>query len=40
MMFLIKQLISQLSQRAKLKIYHSVFIPSLTYGHDRCVMTE
>ena len=30
----------ELSQKAKLSIYRSVFVPTLTYGHERWVMTE
>ena len=29
-----------LSRKAKLLIYQSVFVPTLTYGHERWVMTE
>ena len=30
----------ELSQKAKLSIYRSVFVPTLTYGHEGWVMTE
>ncbi|TWW77678.1 hypothetical protein D4764_12G0010680 [Takifugu flavidus] len=30
----------ELSQKAKLSIYRSIFIPTLTYGHELLVMTE
>ena len=30
----------ELSQKAKLSIYRSIFIPTLTYGHEGWVMTE
>ncbi|KAM7380977.1 hypothetical protein PAMP_004240 [Pampus punctatissimus] len=30
----------ELSQKAKLLIYRSIFVPTLTYGHERWVMTE
>lgn len=30
----------ELSKKAKLSIYRSIFIPTLTYGHERWVMTE
>ncbi|CAL9694307.1 unnamed protein product [Knipowitschia caucasica] len=30
----------ELSQKAKLSIYRSIFVPSLTYGHELWVMTE
>ncbi|TWW59251.1 hypothetical protein D4764_06G0007810 [Takifugu flavidus] len=30
----------ELSQKAKLSIYWSIFFPTLTYGHELCVMTE
>ncbi|TWW73493.1 hypothetical protein D4764_15G0008870 [Takifugu flavidus] len=30
----------ELSQKAKLSIYRSIFIPTLTYGHELWVMTE
>ena len=30
----------ELSRKAKLSIYWSVFIPTLTYGHERWVMTK
>lgn len=30
----------ELSQKAKLSIYHSVYVPTLTYGHKRWVVTE
>ncbi len=30
----------ELSWKAKLSIYYSVFVPSLTYGHEGWVMTE
>uniref|UniRef100_A0A8C5HIH4 Reverse transcriptase domain-containing protein n=1 Tax=Gouania willdenowi TaxID=441366 RepID=A0A8C5HIH4_GOUWI len=30
----------ELSQKAKLSIYRSVYVPTLTYGHDLWVMTE
>ncbi|TWW73543.1 hypothetical protein D4764_15G0009370 [Takifugu flavidus] len=30
----------ELSQKAKLSIYHSIFVPTLTYGHELWVMTE
>ena len=29
-----------LSQKAKLSIYQSIFVPTLTYGHELCVVTE
>uniref|UniRef100_A0A3Q3VMF7 Uncharacterized protein n=1 Tax=Mola mola TaxID=94237 RepID=A0A3Q3VMF7_MOLML len=32
--------IEELSQRAKLSIYRSVYIPTLTYGHELWVATE
>ena len=31
---------SELSQKAKLSIYRSIFVPILTYGHEGWVMTE
>ena len=30
----------ELSQKAKLSIYRSIFVPTLTYGHEGWVMTE
>ncbi|TWW55955.1 hypothetical protein D4764_09G0010050 [Takifugu flavidus] len=30
----------ELSQKAKLSIYRSIFVPTLTYGHELWVMTE
>ncbi|KAK3509084.1 hypothetical protein QTP70_020296 [Hemibagrus guttatus] len=30
----------ELSRKAKLSIYQSIYIPTLTYGHERWVMTE
>ncbi|TWW73155.1 hypothetical protein D4764_15G0005490 [Takifugu flavidus] len=30
----------ELSRKAKLSIYWSVYVPVLTYGHQRWVMTE
>ncbi|XP_036950584.1 uncharacterized protein LOC119017743 [Acanthopagrus latus] len=30
----------ELSGKAKLSIYRSIFVPTLTYGHERWVMTE
>ena len=30
----------ELSQKAKLSIYRSIFIPTVTYSHARWVMTE
>ncbi len=30
----------ELSQKAKLWIYHSIILPSLIYGHEGWVMTE
>ena len=30
----------ELSQEAKLSIYWSIFVPTLTYGHEGWVMTE
>ncbi|TWW62408.1 hypothetical protein D4764_04G0010550 [Takifugu flavidus] len=30
----------ELSQKAKLSIYRSIYVPILTYGHQRWVMTE
>ena len=30
----------ELSQKAKLSIYRSVYIPTLTYGHELWVVTE
>ncbi|TWW71088.1 hypothetical protein D4764_17G0005710 [Takifugu flavidus] len=30
----------ELSRKAKLSIYQSIFVPTLTYGHELCVMTE
>ncbi|KAK3530739.1 hypothetical protein QTP70_000755 [Hemibagrus guttatus] len=30
----------ELSQKAKLSIYQSIYIPTLTYGHELWVMTE
>ncbi|TWW69469.1 hypothetical protein D4764_18G0002750 [Takifugu flavidus] len=30
----------ELSQKAKLSIYQSIFVPTLTYGHELWVMTE
>ncbi|TWW66924.1 hypothetical protein D4764_20G0009560 [Takifugu flavidus] len=30
----------ELSQKAKLSIYWSIFVPTLTYSHERWVMTE
>ena len=30
----------ELSWKAKLSIYRSVFVPTLTYGHERWVITE
>ena len=30
----------ELSQKAKLSIYQSVYVPTLTYGHELWVMTE
>ena len=30
----------ELSQRAKFSIYQSIFIATLTYGHEEWVMTE
>ena len=30
----------ELSQKAKLSIYQSIFIPTLIYGHEGCVMTK
>ena len=31
---------TELSRRAKLSIYRSIFVPTLTYGHEGWVMTE
>ena len=31
---------SELSQKAKLSIYRSIFVPTLTYGHEGWVMIE
>jgi len=30
----------ELSQKAKLSIYWSIYVPTLTYGHELCVVTE
>ncbi|KAK3565347.1 hypothetical protein QTP86_007134 [Hemibagrus guttatus] len=30
----------ELSRKAKLSIYQSIYVPTLTYGHELCVMTE
>ena len=30
----------ELSRKAKLSIYRSIFVPTLTYGHEGLVMTE
>ncbi len=30
----------ELSRKAKLSIYRSIYVPTLTYGHELCVMTE
>ncbi|TWW73192.1 hypothetical protein D4764_15G0005860 [Takifugu flavidus] len=30
----------ELSRKAKLSIYQSIYVPVLTYGHQRWVMTE
>ena len=30
----------ELSQKAKLSIYRSIYIPTLTYGHELWVVTE
>ncbi|KAK3545374.1 hypothetical protein QTP70_005970 [Hemibagrus guttatus] len=30
----------ELSRKAKLSIYQSIYVPTLTYGHDLWVMTE
>ncbi|TWW68273.1 hypothetical protein D4764_19G0000710 [Takifugu flavidus] len=30
----------ELSRKAKLSIYRSIYVPVLTYGHQRWVMTE
>ena len=30
----------KLSEKAKLSIFKTVFVPILTYGHESCVMTE
>ena len=30
----------ELSRKAKLLIYQSIFVPTLTYGHERWVMTK
>lgn len=30
----------ELSQKAKLSIYWSIFVPTLTYGHEEWVITE
>ncbi|KAK3564684.1 hypothetical protein QTP86_024812, partial [Hemibagrus guttatus] len=30
----------ELSRKAKLLIYQSIYVPTLTYGHELCVMTE
>ena len=30
----------ELSRKAKLSIYSSIFVPILTYGHEGWVMTE
>ncbi|KAK3512205.1 hypothetical protein QTP70_000467 [Hemibagrus guttatus] len=30
----------ELSRKAKLSIYHSIYVPTLTYGHELWVMTE
>ena len=30
----------ELSQKTKLSIYRSIYIPSLTYGHELWVVTE
>ena len=30
----------ELSQKAKLSIYWSIFVPTITYGHEGLVMTE
>ena len=30
----------ELSQKAKLLIYRSIFVPTLTYGHEQWVMTK
>ncbi|KAK3511556.1 hypothetical protein QTP70_009656 [Hemibagrus guttatus] len=30
----------KLSWKAKLSIYQSIYVPTLTYGHELCVMTE
>ena len=30
----------ELSQKAKLSIYWSIYIPTLTYGHELWVVTE
>ena len=31
---------TELSRREKLSIYRSIFVPTLTYGHEGWVMTE
>uniref|UniRef100_A0AAY5JVS7 Reverse transcriptase domain-containing protein n=1 Tax=Esox lucius TaxID=8010 RepID=A0AAY5JVS7_ESOLU len=30
----------EVSRKAKLSIYRSIYVPTLTYGHELCVMTE
>ena len=30
----------ELSQKAKLSIFRSIYVPSLTYGHELWVVTE
>ena len=30
----------ELSQKAKLSVYQSIFVPTLTYGHELWVVTE
>ena len=30
----------ELSRKAKLSIYQSIFVPALTYGHELWVVTE
>ena len=30
----------ELSQKVKLSIYRSIYVPTLTYGHDLWVMTK
>ena len=30
----------ELSQRANLSTYRSIYIPTLTYGHELCVVTK